>query len=95
MKIVINSCYGGFSISDEGIAKLIEWGFPKSEISELRYCERYRNHPLLVRLVEEAKAMSDTRYSNLCVVEIPDGVKWTIEEYDGKEHVAEVHQTWS
>ena len=29
------------------------------------------------------------------IVEIPDGVKWHIHEYDGIEHVAEDHRTWS
>jgi len=28
-------------------------------------------------------------------VEIPDDVKWHIHEYDGLEHVAEDHRTWS
>jgi hypothetical protein len=27
-------------------------------------------------------------------VDIPDDVKWEIEEYDGNEWVAEVHRTW-
>jgi hypothetical protein len=25
---------------------------------------------------------------------VPDGVEWTVEEYDGREWVAEVHRTW-
>lgn len=32
---------------------------------------------------------------DLKIVEVPDGIKWQIEEYDGWEHVAEAHQTWS
>jgi hypothetical protein len=28
-------------------------------------------------------------------VDIPDDVNWYIEEYDGNEHVAERHRTWS
>jgi len=30
----------------------------------------------------------------LAIVEIPDDVEYTIEEYDGNEHVAEAHRTW-
>jgi hypothetical protein len=33
-------------------------------------------------------------YSQLKVVEIPDGVEWEIAEYDGSEHIAEKHRTW-
>jgi hypothetical protein len=28
------------------------------------------------------------------IVEIPDDVEYTIEEYDGLEHIAEKHRTW-
>jgi len=31
----------------------------------------------------------------LKIVDIPDGVEWEIEEYDGMEWVAEKHRTWS
>jgi hypothetical protein len=35
------------------------------------------------------------RFANLKVVEIPDDVEWTIDEYDGLEWVAEKHRTWN
>lgn len=58
-----------------------------------------RSHPLLVRLVEEMGAGRRTgasgNYSALHIVEIPDGTEFTIEEYDGQEHIAEVHRTWA
>jgi hypothetical protein len=34
-------------------------------------------------------------YAELKIVDIPDDVEWEIDEYDGKEWVAEVHRTWS
>jgi hypothetical protein len=32
--------------------------------------------------------------AKLKIVEIPASVEWQIEEYDGKEWVAERHRTW-
>ena len=34
------------------------------------------------------------KYAELKIVEIPDDVNWYVEEYDGKEHVAELHRVW-
>lgn len=48
----------------------------------------------LVALVEELGARAHGRSAELKVVEIPDDVEWTIEEYDGCEWVAEKHRTW-
>jgi hypothetical protein len=53
-----------------------------------------RNHPLVVRAVEELGEAADGKYAKLKVVEIPDDVQWEIDEYDGLEEVAEVHRTW-
>lgn len=55
-----------------------------------------RDDPDLVAVVEELGSdVASDAYGRLVVVDIPDGVQWQIEEYDGSEHVAEVHQTWS
>jgi hypothetical protein len=35
-----------------------------------------------------------SRFACLKVVEIPDGVEWELNDYDGMEHIAEVHRTW-
>jgi len=53
-----------------------------------------RNDPLLVEVVEELKGEASSELSSLVVTEIPDGVKYTIEEYDGQEWIAEEHRTW-
>jgi hypothetical protein len=55
-----------------------------------------RADPHLVATVEilGTKAASG-RYAQLVVVEIPDDVEWQLCEYDGNEHIAEVHRTWS
>jgi hypothetical protein len=90
-KIVINNCFGGFGLSTEA----------EAEYKKLRgitdpdwyYWDLARDCPVLVSMVESGKV--DGEYAELKVVEIPDGVKWHIHEYDGLEHVAEDHRTWS
>lgn len=53
-----------------------------------------RSHPLVVRLVEEMGRAASGEFADLKVVDVPDGVEWTVEEYDGNEHIAEAHATW-
>ena len=48
----------------------------------------------LVAVVEELGTKANGFCADLKVVEIPDGVKWHISEYDGLEHIAEDHRTW-
>lgn len=63
-----------------------------------RYWETWlssnRSHPLLVRVVEELGDKASGSLSRLMVTEIPDGVDWEIDEYDGRERIAEKHRTW-
>jgi len=54
-----------------------------------------RNDPALVQAVEELGDKANDTHAELAVVEIPDDVDFVIEEYDGMEHVAEQHRTWS
>ena len=54
-----------------------------------------RNDPALIQVVEELGEKSSGNYAKLSIVNIPDGVDWEIEEYDGTEWIAEKHRTWS
>lgn len=54
-----------------------------------------RDDPLLVQVVEELGDAAGGDFSKLRVAEIPADVEYTIEEYDGNEHIAEAHRTWS
>lgn len=91
-KIVINRCYGGYGLSDEAEQRYKElagitdpdWG----------YWDADRDDPYLVQVVEEMGEAADGNFANLMVVEIPADVNWEISEYDGIEHIAEVHRTW-
>ena len=54
-----------------------------------------RDHPDLIEVIEKLGAQeSSGRCAALEVIEIPDDVEFTIEKYDGFEHVAEKHRTW-
>ena len=93
MKVVINDRHSGFGVSEELEAKY------KGilGISNPDFCASWdipRNCPVLVALVEEMGERANDTYSRLKVVEVPDDIDWYIEEYDGIEHVAEVHRTW-
>ena len=91
-KIVINICHGGFGLSETAELRYLE--LTNQPISQYRW-EIKRDDPVLVKVVEELGEQANTRYSNLKVVEIPDEVEWSIQEYDGVEWVAEAHRTWS
>lgn len=139
MKVVINTCYGGFGLSPKAYKKYLElqgrecyfFGHNLKERSIYRpvtlenapkefclyvfdvpnpndyeenelYKDHYiysrdleRNDPILVQVVEELGEESSGNYARLKIVEIPDGVDYEIEEYDGTEWVAETHRTWS
>lgn len=91
MKVVINTCWGGFSLSPIAYEFLgIEWDGYGYKYS----AESKRNDPKLVECVETLGPESGGKYGCLKVVEIPDDVKWKIGNYDGKEWVEEVHRTW-
>ena len=135
MKLVINTCYGGFSISAAAIHRMAElkdvtlyvehpacgdghWIVPPEQRENqdnfytLSYQERAasnerinaqqlsnrpsnRADPALVQAVEELGNKAWGRYAELKVIEIPDGVKYEIAEYDGLETVVETHRTWN
>jgi hypothetical protein len=91
MKIVINRCYGGFSLSKEAYKMLdLEWdgyGFTYSDNDK-------RTDPKLVKCVEVLGAKANGEYSDLKVVEIPDNIDWYIDDYDGLESVKDGYRSW-
>ena len=77
-------------MSDEGLAeynklagKIVDWS---AEID--------RDDKHLIAVVEKLGDIADGRHAKLRIVEIPDDVKYTIENCDGMEWVAEEHSTW-
>ena len=87
MKVVINTCFGGFSLSEEATDMLIK--LTKNE--EIRYYELERHCPILIEVIETLGEQADGMFAELKVVEIPDNVKYSIHEYDGSENIQE---TW-
>jgi len=122
-KVVINTCFGGFGLSREGMMRYAElkgvtvYPYTDPAYASLNVSTYYlepedptavedhrpslsqyeiaRDDPLLVQVVEEMGDKSFGQCAELKVVELPDGVAWEIAEYDGNEHIAESHRTWS
>lgn len=111
MKVVINKCYGGFGLSPEAIILFVKKKYNRELITigsgmfvEYMFeddfdlfhdCEIKRDDEVLISVVEELGERANDSFSSLKIVEIPDGVEWEIEEYDGMEVVREVSRTWS
>jgi len=53
-----------------------------------------RDDEVLVQVVEELGKEANGSHSELEVVEIPQGVEWEIDNYDGIETVEEKHRSW-
>lgn len=82
-----------------------EYFMPREHPEYARYNKWYSEHSLyandiprddpdLIAVVRELGDKASGECASLEIVEIPDGVAWKIEEYDGNEHVAEEHRTW-
>lgn len=147
-KIVVNRCFGGFSISGEAVKRLAElqgkecyafrynmgdftpvieeekgvsptyFSVPVLEIpyndipikdltleqqqEQTEYMDNIylttqptdRTDPLLVQVVEELGRRANGSFASLEVVEIPDDIRWYINEYDGQETIEEDHRSW-
>lgn len=151
-KIVINKCYGGFSLSPLAVKRLAELNgkecyffklslgrgqdryepltikgadktmmwvafsvpnplnvLPQEEIGEdgtyKNFNKKYRDidltsrpenraDPVLIRVVEELGEAASGEHAELKIVEVPDGVDWEIDEYDGMETIHEKHRSW-
>ena len=104
MKVVINRCFGGFSLSQAVYKDLnIPWdgyGFLNNKglvIDDSFDSDSYRADPRLIAAVEKVGVAEAGGGScaALSIVEIPDGVDFCIHEHDGMESIHEKHRSWS
>ena len=82
MKIVVNRCFGGYSLSKEAMDML-------GATSAYDYEQCFlRADPKLVETVETLGKAANGRCADLQVVEIPDSATdWLVQEFDGMETV--------
>lgn len=53
-----------------------------------------RDHHKLVECIETLGEKSFGECAKLKIVEVPDGIEWEVNEYDGMEVVEERHRSW-
>jgi hypothetical protein len=56
---------------------------------------RDRSDSDLIAVIEEMGKAANGNCADIKIIEIPDGIEWEVHEYDGMEHIAEKHRTWS
>ncbi len=72
-----------------------EGGYFYQEFPNGKWAQDYRTDPKLIKLMEtKGSDWCSGSFAQLKVVEIPDGVKWEIHDYDGMETIEEVHRSW-
>jgi hypothetical protein len=101
MKIAINKCYGGFGLSQAIYSELgIKWdGYGHLSNKDMGIKSdnymAYRQDPRLIAAIEKVgEDKASGKLARVRVVEIPDGVAWEIDEYDGIETIHEKHRSW-
>jgi hypothetical protein len=91
VKVVYNSCFGGFGLSAKALAELSalkEAMGIEFDPDDYRYGELPRHDPDLVAVVEKLGGEASGRFADLRVKELA-GKRYRIDEYDGAETVME------
>jgi hypothetical protein len=91
-EVVYNTCFGGFSFSDEACRRLLELGAANADDYGSRNVTRH--DPLVVQVVKEMGDKANGGSARLSIITIK-GNKYRIREYDGQESVMEpADQVW-
>ena len=83
---VINTCYGGFGLSQEA-KKLM--GNEKLDEDKLP-----RNDKLLVEVVRKLGKKAEGKHAELVVIKLKPATRYVIYEFDGMETIAEDHKMY-
>jgi len=96
MKVVINNCWGGFSLSNEALAMIgIKDAYPCNKTFGLKgYGDEYRADERLIKAVETLGKNANGSCAELKIVEVPNGIKFHIDDYDGCETIIEDGHSW-
>lgn len=88
MKVIINECFGGFGLSKFGWDKLMEIKNDNTLKSKDPNAEDFRYDKDLIYLLETyGSNVIGGPYSHLKIVDIEEGTKFRIHEYDGVESI--------
>ena len=91
MKIAINKCYGGFSLSKEAYEYMgLEWDGYGSDFKPVGK----RTDEKLIECIEKLGKKANGMCASLRIVNIPDEIEYEIDNYDGFETVREKHRSW-
>lgn len=83
MKVVLNRCFGGFSLSKKCADFL--------GVNQYADEKKVRTDSRLIELVEKDSAFASGRSAKLGIVKVPDcATDWEILDYDGMESVIAV-----
>jgi len=101
MKVAINKCFGGFGLSEAVFKELgFKWdgyGYLDNDsfgIKDDNYLAYRRNKKLIKAIEKVGEEKASGKMAMVRIVEIPNGVDWEINEYDGIETIHEKHRSW-
>lgn len=89
MKVLINKCYGGFSISEEFLGHLKQLKLVDQEANT--FCIDRDNQQIIDEAIKFGLEKANGWVAKLEIVEIPDGCNYRLGEYDGQEWIEQIY----
>ena len=106
-KTTVEKYTGGRGLEENEKLKDVGSGFEIGRIEQSLYDKKHefvwfdnardcsnRSHPDLIAVIEALGDEASGRFAEIKIVEIPDGIEWEIDDYDGVETIHEIHQSW-